>query len=47
MNPVNAPMFQAVCEVHHTSLLAIMVITLNLLPLNTTSSFWEKEDTQH
>jgi hypothetical protein len=42
MNPVNAPMFQAFSDQHHTSLLAIMVTTLNLLPLNTTLSFWEK-----
>jgi len=47
MNPVNAPMLQEVCKVQHVSLLAIMVITLKLLPLNTTLSFWEKEDTQH
>jgi len=47
MNPVNATMFQAECEVQHTSLLALMVITLKLLPLNTTLSFWKKEDTQN
>jgi hypothetical protein len=41
MNPVNAPMFQAFSEQHHTSLLAIMVTMLNLLPLNNTLSFWE------